>query len=1310
MRAIDKAKQDEIDRLKGEVAEWDISIELNKQRAQDEEIKRLREEVAQREKDFAALLEERERENERRIAAQNKAAEERLRRQQEADAAAKIQAIERGNRTRKALEQEKAERERREKEAAEYDAQINEAETEVRALARARQEAEAALKARQLQEAELAILQAKAAEEARLLAEQEALEHARQMAAAEAARIKAEAETARVWRQQLRISAAIQIQKVERGRQSRAKLTQQQQEKLQKRKLWQLPLRERRRQWELRLATEKEAALAQKRRRDQSRAAARIQARWRGVVTRRIVTPLILQAREEELVRRRRAQESLLREQRVHEKNAAAARIQAIQRGKNDRRRVEELQQQRAADEAARRERLRVEADEQAEQEAAARRIQAIQRGKQTRATQQAAKEARLERQAREAARKEHDSVARVQAMQRGKVSRRKVAKQQEENKRREEETAAIRIQAMHRGKMGRRLSPPRRLEPRIAERTKRMEQMSADLPGQWVLIQGGEVGQVLHVQKRPDSAPPEVRMKMEDGREVWRGMAEVAKLYGDKKPGARSMAGAIHLAVETEKIARRISPQRARPGPAGSGQDGSTGGSGRAGGTVPVGSIFHLLPEADQNMQARINTRVQQLGPGLHHTDRHDGAPDGYEWETESELPDTPDSRSHNHHTSKNAQHQRQHQHQQHRDRVGASPPRVHTDGVYQLSSKARMQREHAAVLHQIQQVMQSQRTLNGKSISDTRAVFLAIDRDNSGTLDPGEFADAMRRLGLGLTPQQIGGLARALDRDGDGAIDYEELLDYLHGNIPVPRPNDFDEGGFLPEDESVQSISSPQRSRSPQVPGRTQGIGVPTRSGKTVSFSGGPRQRGSGNSSPIRGRPPGMGGDGARRSTEDGAPVKFTRDSGDKPWGDNKVSNQIPAWMLERKRKLEEEMAAAQSKHNMPTRSEDDEQQSSSNSATRLHSPPIPTHRPGGSRFGDQSPGASFDESEDEALQLADGLNARRQDPQHPSPLQQQRRTRIAGPIGQSIDGQHRLHGTEEDEENHFDNESLAGSEYSARSSAYSLSHPGTPSSMAHRPGLSALTPEERARKHAHARRVLKGVCRFGDGMLRTRVTERLGAEAAEKERNGAGPPPAAPPQDRNWNEIGRTECVQDCLDPRFATSLVVTRLGHHAKKNRTVRWLQIKILDVDGDGVDLSKDDLCGEAVLDVDDWLGELSKDVDARDTADFADLQVAIKEVPLRRPQKGTKKPDNNKTYGTVRMIAEPMRKRLGTQDSFSGAVRMSMRGMKLVNIEGFLGKSDPFCTLSRALPAGENAHQMQRWVSSREALALAFHM
>eukprot|EP01043_Picozoa_sp_COSAG02_P104835 COSAG02_NODE_40838_length_401_cov_0.668874_1_plen_79_part_10 len=79
------------------------------------------------------------------------------------------------------------------------------------------------------------------------MAEQEALEQARRVAEAETARIKAEAEAAKAQRQQETNSAAVQIQKVERGRQGRARLTGEQQAKIERRRLWQLPLRERRR-------------------------------------------------------------------------------------------------------------------------------------------------------------------------------------------------------------------------------------------------------------------------------------------------------------------------------------------------------------------------------------------------------------------------------------------------------------------------------------------------------------------------------------------------------------------------------------------------------------------------------------------------------------------------------------------------------------------------------------------------------------------------------------------------------------------------------------------------------------------------------------------------------------------------------------------------------------------------------------------------------------------------------------------------------------------------------------------------------
>jgi hypothetical protein len=49
MRAIELAKRAEIELLKGEVEEWDMSIEIKKKAEQDKEIARLRAEVAKRE-------------------------------------------------------------------------------------------------------------------------------------------------------------------------------------------------------------------------------------------------------------------------------------------------------------------------------------------------------------------------------------------------------------------------------------------------------------------------------------------------------------------------------------------------------------------------------------------------------------------------------------------------------------------------------------------------------------------------------------------------------------------------------------------------------------------------------------------------------------------------------------------------------------------------------------------------------------------------------------------------------------------------------------------------------------------------------------------------------------------------------------------------------------------------------------------------------------------------------------------------------------------------------------------------------------
>ena len=170
---------------------------------------------------------------------------------------------------------------------------------------------------------------------------------------------------------------------------------------------------------------------------------------------------------------------------------------------------------------------------------------------------------------------------------------------------------------------------------------------------------------------------------------------------------------------------------------------------------------------------------------------------------------------------------------------RRSPSPPNVHT-GVYKLNKQERTQREHANILRVIQQAMAAKRSLHGHSLSDSRAVFSAIDRDASGTLDETELGAAMQRLGLGLTPDQIQCLARALDRDGDGTVDHEELLSYLHGDSHVAPAKGFDEHGFdqkakaevLPEKAPTRLQYKPAPVQAPQQhsvpPTQDAGTGV--------------------------------------------------------------------------------------------------------------------------------------------------------------------------------------------------------------------------------------------------------------------------------------------------------------------------------------------------------------------------------------------------------------------------------------------------------------------------------------------------
>jgi hypothetical protein len=58
-----------------------------------------------------------------------------------------------------------------------------------------------------------------------------------------------------------------------------------------------------------------------------------------------------------------------------------------------------------------------------------------------------------------------------------------------------------------------------------------------------------------------------------------------------------------------------------------------------------------------------------------------------------------------------------------------------------------------------------------------DFRAPFAAADVSGSGRLSIPQFQEAVARLGVAMSPQELSNLARRLDANADGTIDYYEF-----------------------------------------------------------------------------------------------------------------------------------------------------------------------------------------------------------------------------------------------------------------------------------------------------------------------------------------------------------------------------------------------------------------------------------------------------------------------------------------------------------------------------------------------------
>lgn len=59
--------------------------------------------------------------------------------------------------------------------------------------------------------------------------------------------------------------------------------------------------------------------------------------------------------------------------------------------------------------------------------------------------------------------------------------------------------------------------------------------------------------------------------------------------------------------------------------------------------------------------------------------------------------------------------------------------------------------------------------------------ALFNGLDQDQTGSIDPNEFARLCGELGMAMSPVQIQHVFNELDTSGDGELSREEIMTWL-------------------------------------------------------------------------------------------------------------------------------------------------------------------------------------------------------------------------------------------------------------------------------------------------------------------------------------------------------------------------------------------------------------------------------------------------------------------------------------------------------------------------------------------------
>ncbi len=105
-----------------------------------------------------------------------------------------------------------------------------------------------------------------------------------------------------------------------------------------------------------------------------------------------------------------------------------------------------------------------------------------------------------------------------------------------------------------------------------------------------------------------------------------------------------------------------------------------------------------------------------------------------------------------------------------------------AHTGAVtLRLSDDEKHNRELEQIFQVIRNQIHKKRTLYGKEVYNARSLFKQADRGSTGTISKDEFSQALLRLGVGLTKEQMRMVSDFIDTDNDDCVDYGEFTLHL-------------------------------------------------------------------------------------------------------------------------------------------------------------------------------------------------------------------------------------------------------------------------------------------------------------------------------------------------------------------------------------------------------------------------------------------------------------------------------------------------------------------------------------------------